>query len=137
MIVYDDYEANFYNPNEQACKYDEYEVSVYMSSKLFSGTDDKVEIRLYGRKNETTDWFELTQPFHNGLERLSEDIYCVKTDKHFKKLKKIGIRKFGTDDMMIDSISIRHRFSGRISGGSFPVDRWIKKDAKEYIYKST
>ena len=140
MIVYDDYEANYYNPNRHACKDDEYEVIIYMSSKLFSGTDDRVEIRLYGRKNETTDWLELSKPFHNGFERLSEDIYCIQTDKQLKKLKKVGIRKFGTDDMMIEWISIRHSLSaslsGSLSGATFPVGKWIKKDEKEYIFES-
>ena len=136
MVVHD----LIYDPPPLAfthdCRYDEYEVKVKMSSNLFSGTDDKVEIRLYGRKNELTDWLELSKPFHNGLERLSEDIYCIKTDKQFKNLNKIGIRKFGTDDMMIEWIMIHLRISGSLSGAVFSTRKWIERDENEYIFES-
>ena len=74
-----------------------------MGSELFSGIDGKVEIRLFGQNGETTEWFELTQPFHNGFERLSQDDYCVNFSKHSDTiglLENIGIRNFGSDRMI-------------------------------------
>ena len=129
-ITYEPYDF----PSIHTCENDEYEINVHMSDKLFAGTDDKVEIRLYGSHNETTQWFELDGPYHDGLERLSHDIYCIKADKHFKILQEIGIRKFGTDSLMIDEILIWHSLFGPLSGAVFPVYRWINEDTKEYIF---
>ena len=73
-----------------------------MSSKLFSGTDDKVEIRLYDSFNNTTEWLELDKQFNNGFQRLSNDIYCIKPNLQVVNIiTTIGIRKSGNDDMMI------------------------------------
>lgn len=105
-----------------------------MGSELFSGTDDKVEIRLYGQNGETTEWFELTKPFQNGFERLSHDDNCVnyrKQPETIGLLEKIGIRKFGSDRMTIEYIyfqSIQRNFI-------FQIGRWIKTYAKEYMFE--
>merc|ERR1712018_259351 len=46
-IVFDDY--NYYDDQgEKSCKVDEYEIIIQMGNAFFSGTDDEVEIRLYG-----------------------------------------------------------------------------------------
>ena len=75
MIVYDDYGNNYQNYNWHNCRNGEYEISVQMSSLLFSGTDDKVEIRLYGLDDETTEWFELKNSSgYATFERLKRDI---------------------------------------------------------------
>ena len=49
--------------------------------------------------------------FHNvnGYERLSRDTYCVKFVKNITELpyqRNIGIRKFSSDDIRIEEISI-------------------------------
>ena len=70
---------------------------------------------------------------HDGFERLSTDIYCVNFGKEPETiglLEKIGIRKFGSDRMMIDEILIK---SNQTS--IFQVNRWIKTHAKEYIFE--
>ena len=41
------------------CQDDEYTIVVQMSSKRFSGTDDKVEIRLYDSCNKRTEWLQI------------------------------------------------------------------------------
>ena len=129
MIVYNDYDYNYQYKN---CKVDEYEIFVQMGSKLFSGTDDKVEIRFYGIHRNISEWLELSEPIltSDGFERLSYDVYCVKTEKIFKKISMIGIRKFGTDDMMIDTILI---WNEKCSG-IYRIDQWIRKEG-EYIFE--
>ena len=132
MIVYDDYGNNYQNYNWHNCRNGEYEISVQMSSLLFSGTDDKVEIRLYGHDDETTEWFELEDSSgYATFERLGRDIFCKKTGKQLEILKKIGIRKFGSDRMMIDEISIRDKKFLTF----FPVHRWVIEDSEEYIFQ--
>ena len=88
MIVYDDY--NYYEYHNKApynlCegeighpwfKVGSYEIIIQMGSALFSGTDDKVEIRLYGPNSEISEWLALTEPLLidgiDGFERLSQD----------------------------------------------------------------
>ena len=94
------------------CQDDEYTIVVQMSSKLFSGTDDKVEIRLYDSFNNTTEWLELDKQFNNGFERLSTDIYCIKPDIQVVNIiTTTGIRKFGNDD--------RANYNPEILGGEF------------------
>ena len=132
MIVYDDYDKNYQNYNWHNCRGGEYEISVQMSSLLFSGTDDKVEIRLYGLDDETTEWFELKNSSgHATFERMGRDIFCKKTENQLEVLKKIGIRKFGSDRMMIEEISIRDKKILTF----FPVHRWIIEDSEEYIFQ--
>ena len=100
ITIHDNYESYYDSFLPNNCKADEYEIDVQMSSNLFSGTDDKVEIRLYGQNREPAEWFELTKPFHDGFERLSMDYYCVNFGKQSQRiglLEKIGIRKFGSD----------------------------------------
>ena len=86
-----------------------------------------------------TEWFELTNGSKNNkLERLSQDVFCAKFKKQPGLLEKIGIQKFGSDRMMIDIIfvQINHRemvFQQRQLAKS---RRWIKTDAKEYIFHS-
>ena len=73
---------------------------------------DKVEIRGYDQNGKTTEWYEVTNPFHNGIGRLSKDYYyCVNFGKQLDQgyLDKIGIRNFGSDRMMIDQIFARRR----------------------------
>ena len=117
MIVYEEketYDWHFENKFgiyiKFPCKADEYEIYVQMSGNLFSGTDDKVEIRGYDQNGKTTEWYEVTNPFHNGIGRLSKDYYyCVNFGKQLDQgyLDKIGIRKFGSDHM-IDQIFLRY-----------------------------
>ena len=132
MIVYNDNDNNYQNYNWYNCRDGEYEISVQMSSLLFSGTDDKVEIRFYGLDDETTEWFELEKsPGYDTFERLTRDIFCKKPEKQLEIVKKIGIRKFGSDRMMIEEISIRDKHTVTF----FPVHRWIIEDSEEYIFQ--
>ena len=149
QIVYDNYYYNYhnyndyYNYNDMAidgeirypCKVDEYEIIVEMGSELFSGTDDKVEIRLYGIHREVSEWLEFTEPIYtsDGFERLAQDVYCVKAENIFKKITMIGIRKFGTDDMKIDTIVIRNL--NEDCNGVYQIDQWIKKEG-QYIFEA-
>ena len=139
VIVYDEpfTIGTTMTPIWHICKDDEYEINVQMSSDLWSGTNDKVEIRIFGPNKETTEWVELTKPSYNGFERLSNDTYCVRIFKHFSKLSQISIRKTGTDDLMIDEISIWRNVPGSLSGFVFPVGRWITENTEEYFFKST
>ena len=117
----------YYGDILRNCGDNEYEINVRMSSDLWSGTDDKVEIRLYGPNQSKSDWLELTRPTVDGFERLSEEFYCVKTESQPDfDFKKIGIRKLGSDDMNIVYISIERRY--------FTVMQWIKDDGREYIF---
>ena len=128
--------TNWDNSYKRSCKADEYEIIVRMSDKLFSGTDDKVEIRLYGQNGEITQWFELMEPSHgtDGLERLSTDVYCVnfrKRPETIGRLEKIGIQKFGSDRMMIDEILIQSNYRNMF----FPVGQWIRTHAEEHLFE--
>ena len=148
-IVWDDYNYDDFSGDYQgeigptiigdSCNFDSYEIIIRMGSVLFSGTDDKVEIRLYGINGEISEWLGLTESLLidgiDGFERLSEDTYCVKTEKDFKTeeiITKVGIRKFGTDRMMIDTISISH---GEF-GSFFLIDQWIKEEKQEFIFEA-
>ena len=137
MIVYDDKDDNETSQKsipQSSCKAHEYEITVRMSDKFFSGTNDKVEIRLYGQNGEITEWFELTKPSHDGFERLSQDMYRVKTQKRpeaIGRLEKIGIRKFGSDSMMIDEILIRSNHKSMV----FQVGQWINTDTIEHTFE--
>ena len=118
------YRNKFIPPN---CEDDEYEIRVQIGSPLWSGTDDKVEIRLYGPNNSKSNWIELIKPAVDGFERLSNEFYCVKTENQPDfDFKKIGIRKLGNDDMHLDSINIRY--------GYFYVNQWIRDDTREYLF---
>ena len=136
-VIFDN--GNDYYPIPNSCEADEYRIAVQMSGNLYSGTDDKVKIRLHGQNGEKTEWFELTNGSKNNkLERLSSDVFCAKFKKQPGLLEKIGIQKFGSDRMMIDIIfvQINHRemvFQQRQLAKS---RRWIKTDAKEYIFHS-
>ena len=136
-VIFDN--GNDYYPIPNSCEADEYRIAVQMSGNLYSGTDDKVKIRLHGKNGEKTEWFELTNGSKNNkLERLSSDVFCAKFKKQPGLLEKIGIQKFGSDRMMIDIIfvQINHRemvFQQRQLAKS---RRWIKTDAKEYIFHS-
>ena len=61
-MFYENYDTYYDNFLPNSCKTDEYEITVRMSSNVFSGTDDKVNIRLHGQNGETTEWFKLTKP---------------------------------------------------------------------------
>ena len=75
---------------------------------------------------------EVTNPFHNVIERpLKDPYYCVNFGKQLEQgyLDKIGIRKFGSDRMMIDQIFARHP-------GNHMFFRLVDKThAKEYTFK--
>ena len=134
-IVYN-HDSSYKSVPQSSCKADEYQIKVQMSNKLFSGTDDKVEIRLYGQNGEMTEWFELMEPSHgkNGLERLSTDVYCVnfrKRPETIGRLEKIGIQKFGSDRMMIDEILIQSNYRNMF----FPVGQWIRTHAEEHLFE--
>ena len=113
-----------------------YEIIIQMGSANFSSTDDKVEIRLYGPNNERSEWLGLTYSVLidgiYGFERLSQNTYCVETEKDFRRITKVGIQKFGTDRMMIDTISIKH---GEF-GSFFVIDQWIKEREEEFIFEA-
>lgn len=131
---YDDFPDDFLR---NSCEADEYGIKVQMSGKLYSGTDDQVEICLHGQNGEKTEWFELTNGSKNNkLERLSLDVFCA----NFKNqpatiglLENIGIRKFGSDRMMIHYILIQINHSNMLFRQR-QVGRWIKTNAEEYIF---
>ena len=135
MILHDD--NNYYDYHGEMggpCEVDSYQIIIQMGSALFSGTDDKVEIRLYGPNSEISEWLALTEPIIGGIygfERLSRDTYCVKTEKDFRRITKLGIRKFGTDHMMIETIKI----SNEQFKSYFFIDTWIENEKQEYIFE--
>ena len=133
MIVYDDNDGS-YAPSwlKNTCLSEEYQIEITMASDLWSGTDDKVEIRIYSF-DSATKWFDLKKEYQPNdkkvdiLERLSIDTFCVEPDEEFASNPDnfpvaIGLRKFGSDDMKIEKIVIR-RF-GLTS--IFYVQQWIK-----------
>ena len=136
MIVYDDYAYDdyAYEPSwlKNTCSPEEYQIEVTMGSDLWSGTDDRVEIRIYSF-DSATKWFDLEKKYQpidkkvDILERLSIDTFCVEPDEEFASNPDnfpvaIGLRKFGSDDMKIEKLVIT-RF-GLTS--IFYVQQWIK-----------
>ena len=113
------------------CEDNEYEVTVRVGSLLWSGTDDKVEIRLYGPNDNKSYWIELAKPAHDDFERMSTEFYCVNQPNF--DIKKIGIRKLGNDNMYLSAIYIRDHYQ---YNRYFNVDQWIKEDAREYIFQA-
>ena len=61
MIVYDDYGTvgDDINEHENKCDNNQYEITVWVSGDLWSGTDDVVEICLYREDDSKTSWLEL------------------------------------------------------------------------------
>ena len=127
------------------CDSGNYEIEVQVSSDIFSGTDDNVEVRIYGKTEEnvsiTTPWFKLNSGF-NDFQRLSKKVFCVKSRPlpfhslpfipmiAIKDLTKIGIRKSGSDDLKLNDIRIRDQ-DGPPKG--FYINQWIT-DEQEHIF---
>merc|ERR1712227_58121 len=129
-IVYDDY--NYY---DYPVEIEDPPSIVVQNGSVFS--DDKVEIRLYGPNSEISEWFELTGPVSiddDGFTRMSD----IKTENHFTKITKVGIRKFGTDGMMIDSIIVCRLNDNGVYDirTDIRIDQWIKKEEQEYIFEA-
>ena len=133
MIVYDDNEVN-YEPSlfKKTCSPEEYQIEITIASDLWSGTDDKVEIRIFSF-DSVTEWIDLEKKYKSIdkkvdiFERLSIDTFCVEPDEEFASNpgnfpEAIGLRKFGSDDMKIEKIVIR-RFE---LTSIFYVQQWIK-----------
>ena len=115
------------------CEHNEYEISIAMGSDLWSGTDDKVEIRLYFLDGSISKWFDLRIPMYNAFERLSIDFFCVKPQEGtLQKPSYIGLRKFGRDQMKIESVMV----STMISSSAFNVGQWIRTN-DEYVFQSS
>lgn len=104
-----------------------------MGSDLWSGTDDKVEIRLYFLDGSISKWFDLRIPMYNAFERLSIDFFCVKPQEGtLQKPSYIGLRTFGRDQMKIESVMV----STMISSSAFNVGQWIRTN-DEYVFQSS
>merc|ERR1712156_401614 len=118
------------------CNHEKYEITVMMSSYLWSGTNDKIEIRLYKYGDPMTDWLELKTPMHVDFNQLSFNIFCINPSFIGSGLKptKIGIRKSGSDDMKIDSITIREPGKSLDNERAFfDIDQWIRTN-DEFIF---
>jgi hypothetical protein len=115
------------------CEHNEYEISIAMGSDLWSGTDDKVEIRLYFLDGSISKWFDLRIPMYNAFERLSIDSFCVQPQEGtLQKPSYIGLRKFGRDQMKIEAVMV----STMISSSAFNVGQWIRTN-DEYVFQSS
>ena len=132
---YNDYYKNhILYENRERCETDDYKIHVFMSSDIFSGTDDKVDVRLYSGEKKTTEWFQLDTPRHNDFERLSTGTYCMESDTHnFFRPEKIGILKDGSDKMKIFAIRID---TGRQIFFVEDIEQWIEKP-HEYVFNVT
>lgn len=111
----------------------EYEISIAMGSDLWSGTDDEVEIRFYFLDGSVSEWFDLRIPMYNAFERLAIDTFCVQPQQEIlSRPSFIGLRKFGRDQMKIESIMV----STMISSTVFNVGHWIRTN-EEFIFNSS
>ena len=111
------------------CGHNEYEISIAMGSDLWSGTDDKVEIRLYFPDGSVSEWFNLHKPMYNAFERLSTDSFCVRPQRGIlRKPSFIGFRKLGHDQMKVESIMV----STVMSSSVFNVGQWIKTNDEKF-----
>ena len=132
--LYNDYNENRNTYDNRECENDDYKIHVFMSSDIFSGTDDKVDVRLYSGEKKTTGWFQLDTPRHNDFERLSTKTYCMESDNHkFFRPEKIGILKDGSDKMKINAIEID---TGRQTFFVEDIEQWIEKP-HEYVFNVT
>ena len=131
---YNDYNENHNSYENRECENDDYKIYVFMSSDIYSGTDDKVEVRLYSSKKKATKWFQLDTPRHNDFERLSSGTYCMESEIHdFSRPTKIGIFKTGSDKMKINAVEID---TGREIFFVEEIEQWINK-SKEYVFNVT
>ena len=111
------------------CGHNEYEISIAMGSDLWSGTNDKVEIRLYFPDGSVSEWFNLDKPMYNAFERLSTDSFCVRPQRGIlRKPSFIGFRKLGHDQMKVESIMV----STVMSSSVFNVGQWIKTNDEKF-----
>ena len=111
------------------CGHNEYEISIAMGSDLWSGTDDKVEIRLYFPDGSVSEWFNLHKPMYNALERLSTDSFCVRPQRGIpRKPSFIGFRRLGHDQMKVEAIMV----STVMSSSVFNVGQWIKTNDEKF-----
>ena len=134
MIVHDDLRSTLSSlePVFQ-CEQNEYEISIAMGSDLWSGTDDEVEIRFYFLDGSVSEWFDLRIPMYNAFERLAIDTFCVQPQQEIlSRPSFIGLRKFGRDQMKIESIMV----STMISSTVFNVGHWIRTN-EEFIFNSS
>lgn len=130
MIVHDVGSPRSTPPPVFACEHNEYEISIAMGSDLWSGTDDEVEIRLYFLDGSVSEWFDLRIPMYNAFERLSIDSFCVRPQSGtLQKPSFIGLRKFGRDQMKIESVMV----SSMMSSSAFNVGQWIRTN-DEFIF---
>ena len=130
MIVHDVGSPRSTPPPVFACEHNEYEISIAMGSDLWSGTDDEVEIRLYFLDGSVSEWFDLRIPMYNAFERLSIDSFCVRPQSGtLQKPSFIGLRKFGRDQMKIESVMV----SSMMSSSAFNVGQWIRTN-DEFLF---
>ena len=130
QIVHDVGSPRSTPPPVFACEHNEYEISIAMGSDLWSGTDDEVEIRLYFLDGSVSEWFDLRIPMYNAFERLSIDSFCVRPQSGtLHKPSFIGLRKFGRDQMKIESVMV----SSMMSSSAFNVGQWIRTN-DEFIF---
>merc|ERR1719379_1601407 len=117
-------------PPVYVCKHNEYEITIAMGSDLWSGTDDKVEIRLYFLDGSVSKWFDLRIPMYNAFERLSIDTFCVRPQQGtLKKPSIVGLRKFGRDQMKIEAVMV----STMMSSSVFNVGQWIRTSFEVFL----
>ena len=75
MIVYDDYGTvgDDINEHENKCDNNQYEITVWISGDLWSGTDNVVEICLYREDDSKTSWLELIKDAQDDAHDNGQD----------------------------------------------------------------
>lgn len=81
-------------------------LEVFTSDDDYAGTDDKVEIALYGENDKVILPFVVLDDSHNNFERGDRDLFTLYIFDDFDSIKQIGVKKDGSDKWILDKIVV-------------------------------
>ena len=108
-------------------------LDVYTSDEDYAGTDDKIEVALYGENDRVLLPFTVLDNLHNNFEQGDRDSFTLYISDDFDSIKQIGVKQDGGDKWILDKMVVTDVNTEKVK--VFVTDESIEKNKEVRLFE--